>query len=381
MAHSGVSGGTGYSGGTEPGDGAEISGVNERGNKVSKVAENKNELIVLADLNAVEVFTGPQGVEKILTDIEAKVAAFVPDVSTDKGRKAIASTAYKVSQSKVLLDDLGKKLVSDWKTKAALVDSSRKTARDRLDALRDKVREPLTLWEEAEAKRVAAEKLAKEIAEAEEAAYVEHELWLRAKEIEKKEAELAKIEAGRLAKEQAEREAQEAKEAAERAEIIRKENEERIRREAEEKAKREAEEKAQAAIAEAERKEREAKEAAEKAERDRQLAIEKAEADRIAAQKKAEEERVAAVAAAEEEARKKAAKIEADRIAAEKAAFAKAEAERVEAERKAADIEHRRTINREVMDGLVSAGISEKQAKEVITAIVGGLIKHVVIKY
>jgi len=329
-----------------------------------------NELVVVAGLNAVDVFTGKDGVEKIISDIESKVAAFVPDTSTVKGRKDIASLAYKVSQSKVVLDDLGKGLVSDWKAKSALVDVSRKIARDRLDALRDKARLPLTEWETAEEIRIAAEKLAKEIEEAHESALAEHALWLRAKEIEAKEAELAKIEEERIAKEQAELDAKLAKEEAEKAEAARIANEERIRKEAAEKAQKEEAERAAALIAEAERKEREAKEALEKAER-----------DRIYAEEKAKAEKAAAVAAAEERARIEAARIESERKAKEASEAAKIRAEKAEAERKAADVEHRRSINKEIVSGLIVAGISEKQAQLVITAIVGGMIKHVRINY
>lgn len=330
----------------------------------------KNELVVASELNPVDVFTGPEGIEKILTDIERQVASFTPDTSTVAGRKAIASLAYKVSQSKVVLDDLGKGLVSEWKTKSALVDASRKIARDRLDALRDKAREPLTLWEEAEEKRIAAEKLAKEIEEAHALALAENDLFNRAKELAAKEAELARIEAERLAREEAERIEREAREAAERAEAERIANEERIRVEAEEKAKREAEEVAAAQIAEAERKAAEAKAAAEKAER-----------DRIAAEEKAKADQIAAVAAAEERARQEAARVEAERKAKEKAEREKVEAEKKEAERKAADVEHRRTVNQKIVAELMKTGITEGQAKAVVTAIAGGLVSCVSIQY
>jgi colicin import membrane protein len=91
-----------------------------------------NELIVASEINAVEVFTGKDGIAKIVSDIEKQIASFIPDTSTVKGRKDIASLAYKVSQSKVILDDLGKALVADWKSKSALVDASRKIARQGL---------------------------------------------------------------------------------------------------------------------------------------------------------------------------------------------------------------------------------------------------------
>lgn len=328
------------------------------------------EQLLPAVLDAVTIFTGPQGVEKILADIEKQVLSFVPDTASASGRKNIASLAYKVSQSKVVLDDLGKGLVTEWKQKSALVDASRKTARDRLDALRDKAREPLTIWEQEEAARIAAEKLAKELEQAEDEARSIHDLWLRQKAIEAKEAELARIEAARIAKEVELARIEAERIAAEKAEAERKANEERIRQEAADKAKKDAEEAAKKQIEEAERKAAEAKEAVEKAER-----------DRIAAEKKAIEDQAAAVRAAEEKARIEAARVEAERKRIEAETAAKAEAERKEAERKAADVEHRRTVNKEVLAGLIDAGISERQAQLVITSIVKGLVKHVSIKY
>lgn len=320
---------------------------------------NETGLVVLEKVNAIEVFTGPEGIEKILRDIEGKVAAFTPDTTTVKGRKEIASMAYKVSQSKTLLDSLGKELVAEWKAQSAKVDASRKVARDRLDELRDRTRQPLTEWEEAEAARIEAERLVEELRKAEEEAWDEHDLFLRQKEIEAKEAELARIEAERLAKEEAERKERE-----------RQEHEERIRKEAEGRAKREAEEAARQKILEAERKEREAKEAAERAER-----------EKMEAARRAKEEQERAVREAEEKARLEAERKERERL--EREAAERRERERLEAEarRKAADVEHRRMVNQEALAALVKVGLTETKAKEVVKAIAGGLIPRVGITY
>jgi len=108
--------------------------------------------IVLEKDNAIAVFTG-EAMDETLIKIEKEVLSFVPDTSTAKGRKEIASLANKVAKSKVALDGAGKTLVSDWKSKAKLVDVSRKTARDFLDNLKVKVRLPLTEWENEEKRK------------------------------------------------------------------------------------------------------------------------------------------------------------------------------------------------------------------------------------
>lgn len=99
-----------------------------------------------------EVFM-PKNVEKILAAVESRALAESPDLSTAKGRQAVASLAFRVARSKTFLDNLGKDLVADWKKQAADVDALRRIIRDRMDALKEEVRAPLTQWEEAEKER------------------------------------------------------------------------------------------------------------------------------------------------------------------------------------------------------------------------------------
>ena len=309
------------------------------------------ELVIVEQLNIMDVFTG-DSLTDLLREIETKAKGFTPTVEHAKGRKQIASMAHKVSKSKVVLDNLGKELVADWKANAKKVDESRKIARDRLDALRDEVRQPLTEWEEAEAAREAAEKMAKEIEAAHETALAEHALWLRQKDIEAKEAELARQEEERRQKAEAER-----------IEKERIEREEQMKREAAEAAKKQAEAEAQAKIAEAERKEREAKEAAAKAER-----------DRIAAEERAKVEKEMAVKEAERKAKEEADRVERERLAAEANQKAIDEARQ-------ADVAHKKKLNNEAVAALVANGIGQDQAKQIITLIAKGLIDNVTINY
>ncbi|OCS62006.1 hypothetical protein BBZ50_02590 [Escherichia coli] len=51
--------------------------------------------------------------------------SFVPDITTAKGRKEIASLAYKVAQTKTYLDGLGKDLVAELKEIPKLIDANR----------------------------------------------------------------------------------------------------------------------------------------------------------------------------------------------------------------------------------------------------------------
>jgi len=92
--------------------------------------------------------------QSLLAEVQEHIDNFTPDMTTVTGRKAIASIAYKVAQTKTTIDAVGKDLVADAKAKIKVVDEARKEIRDTLDGLRDSVREPLTKYEY----RIAQEK-------------------------------------------------------------------------------------------------------------------------------------------------------------------------------------------------------------------------------
>jgi hypothetical protein len=98
---------------------------------------------------------GALRIDPLIERIEAEVRSHVADLTTKKGRDAIASLAFKVSKSKTALDTAGKALTETQKAEIKVVDDARKKIRDRFDALRDEARKPLTDWEKAEADREA----------------------------------------------------------------------------------------------------------------------------------------------------------------------------------------------------------------------------------
>lgn len=323
------------------------------------VAMTETELVSVKGLDVVAVFTTTGKIDEILRQIEEKVTGIVPDVSTQKGRREIASLAYKVAQSKTVIDSLGKDLVYDWKNKAKKVDESRKYARDYLDALKDRVREPLTLWEQEEEERKAREEAEKQYMADWEQAIADNILFDRIKELERKEAELARIEAERVAKEKAEAEELERK----RLEQERIEREKRIVQEAKEKADREAKE----------RIERERFEAEQRA----ILAEQKRIADIAAERAKAEADRAALIRAQIEKERE-----EKERIAREKAIeAARVAKEKAEEEARIANKNHRKKINNDALQSLVGIGVPEVLGKKIIVAIASGEIRHVTIRY
>ncbi|MBG5892543.1 cell envelope biogenesis protein TolA [Providencia rettgeri] len=318
-----------------------------------------NELVVIEKSTALEVFKSSDSVEDIIRKVEQEVNSFIPDVTTAKGRKEIASLAYKVAQSKTYLDGLGKDLVAELKEIPKLIDANRRTVRERFDTLRDKVRQPLTEWE-AEQERIEAEK--------QMLAWHEEALEMNAA-FDKALAERIESdhEIALLMNEKFDRDLAEAKAEAERQRIA---HEEELKRQAAEQARLAAEQKAQQEIEAAAQREREAKEAAERAEREKQEAIQLAEHAAKEAQERAEREKQAAIEAE----RKKAHEAEQTRLAEE-------ERKRKEDAKRQKDKEHRRVFNQEALKALVSNGFDEKLATEFIKLVASNQIPHMTMNY
>ncbi|HFI1947334.1 TPA: hypothetical protein ACW5VC_004425 [Yersinia enterocolitica] len=315
--------------------------------------------IVIEAKNALAVFTQPDHIESILQQVEKEVNSFVPDVSTKKGRDAIASLGLKVAKTKTYLDGLGKDLVTEYKEVPKKIDASRKTVRDRLDALKEKVLLP-KLEYEAEQERIAAE-----------AAYAA--MWQEAHEMD------ASITAERLVKKESDHEmallmndAFDRTQADKKAEDerLQKERDDRIAAEAAAKVKRDADLAAQQEREASARREAELKLQAEQAERDRVALALKAEQDKKDAIAKAEREKQEAIAAEKLKAQQK----EDARLAEEKRVAD-------EAAKRAADVEHRRTINRQAVADLIANGLPEDCAQKCVAAIAKNLISSVRITY
>ncbi len=340
---------------------------------------------------ALQVFQAANGLDPYLQQIRAEIDAFVPDVSTKKGRDAIASIAHKVARSKTALDNVGKELVAELKEIPKKIDAERKRMRDTLDAWKDEVRAPLNAWEQAEADRVARhtdridwlrnrdDQVAELSAADIQARIAEAEAVEVGPDWEEFEAEAHRVKAATLTVLQlalTKRQAYEAEQAelerlrAEAAQREQNEREERIAREAAEQAQREAEQRAQAEREAAVRREAEAKAAAERRELELKLAAERAERERVEAQQRAEQAERDAEARAE-----RAAAAERQRQADEQA--------RIEAEAKAreADIAHKTAVLTSIKEAFMSAGVTEEQAKAIINMIRKGEVPSVSITY
>ncbi len=321
-----------------------------------------------ADILTPAVVFAPGGVEAIISKLEAEVRATDRDMTTDAGREAIKSLAYNVARSKTALDEMGKELVADIKKQSGAIDAERRVIRERLDALRDEVRRPLTAWEAAETDRVDGHERAivfliesprnfptpptvseirariaavadicsrqwDEFHERAEAAATEANAALNVMLTAAIQAEADAAELAELRKLKAERDERDAMEAFQKAQ------DERMRREADEKAAADAERAEQEKARDIAR--------AEQAARDAEAAAAKAVED--------ERQRVANAKAAEE------------------AATAKREANK----------RHRTKVHVEIFADLIAAGLpnSAELAERIVAAIDAGSIRHVSITY
>ena len=355
-----------------------------------------NEIQILEVNAIVSAFNTENGiksiVESIRSQVDEKINGVVWDFSKKKDRDLVASLAHKVARSKTAIDAEGKKLKEQYTVITNKIDVERKLAREALDAERDRIRQPLTDWEQAEKDRVAKhENAIKEITDfllpeninvdaeilASNIRYLEKvPMGTMFEEYEEKIkiAKLETLEALRTAL--ASREKYEAEQAElerlRQAEQARQQQEydAKIAREATEKAQREAEEKARQ---EAERVNREKLEAEQ---REANLKAEKEQAlfrEEQLKQKSIEDAKQAEV-------NKKEA-IEAERQRIEFERLTKEDAERKAEEARLSNIEYMRGINNEVLGALLKSGITEDQGKAIIKMIAKGEVPHVSIKY
>lgn len=382
---------------------------------------------------ALAIYTSRATIDDFLQNVRKEVESHVPDISTEKGRKAIASLAYKVSQTKSAADKKRLELTADLRARVSEINDLGSVVTTELEKLRDQARRPLDEWEEKEDARIAACKDAIQIlkdklsstadlgepvlsaslqhattmviempafadyldeARAAQAAAIEHltrqiatarQIAEQAAELERlraAEAERARVEQERLTKEAEERAEKEriAKEEADRVEAARlakqreEEEAERIRVAAEN-AKKEAEEKA----------ERDRKEAEEKREAEHQAALAKAEQDRLD-----EIARVEAKAKAEREAAEAEATRKLEEANAEAARLRKAEEDRqaeqarqqAEADRREKDAKHRAAVRSSTVLDLVSlCDLTTDEAGKVFDAIAVGIVANLSVQF
>lgn len=354
---------------------------------------------------ALAVFSTVKGLDPWLDQVRAKVDEFkkvLPDLKTDKGRKAYASMAHQIAKSKNALEAVGKEISAKQKEIPKLIDAERKRVWDTLEAWQKEVRKPLDDWQAAEDARVGkhndgiqrikdmalfgetppASVVARVISDLE--AVEINDAWeeFLAEAAQAKDQTLAKLRALHGERTQYEDEQAElARLRQEKEDRDKKDHEERIAREAAEAATRAAEDKARLDREAEEQRTRDEKAAAEKREND--LKLQAAEAERKAEQAKREK------AEADQKAeRDRLQAIEDHKQAVEKArldekARADAAADEIlrQQQERQADVAHKSKILGEAKQALIGMNISEDLAKAIVLKIARGEVPNVSIQF
>lgn len=390
--------------------------------------------IVLTDEKVFETYYGH--VEKQALDVGT-------DISTAAARDRIKSAAYEVARKKTAIDNAGKALTEDWRKKTATVNAVRNIAKERFTALQERVRQPLTEWEEKEDARkkeadlilsnlrdaaiVRADETAEEVERRlerirginlndelfgpriematdlrDDAVRALNEALVRLKQQEADRAELERLRT--IAREQEEREARERQEAENlRAEEARKAEEQRRADAAAEQARKDAEEAAARALRKAEEEAEAARQAVE-AKRNYARSIIQHIKDvglgmiggktypYVMLIRELEEKIVIddAMGDMQEEVRAIRDATLASIRSAQELAVARAEQEAREEQerrdeeekaRRQADQEHRTAVRRAAKEAIMSCGVDEDTARKIVLAVQAGEVPHIRIEF
>lgn len=357
---------------------------------IEPVEETNIALLVETDPSIV--IREPKKLAALYKRIDADIASQVPDLTSDKGRKAIASLAFKIARTKTAVEGAAKKMTEEFRKATAEVNSTRNAIVEALEAKQKQARKPLTEWEAAEDERLAAVK--DEMTRLRSAGIVaQHEtsgdIAARIADLEAETFDSAVFrdeldEADRL-KQMAlvalgEAHSRALTQEAEKAELerLRKADEERRRREAERQAA-EVAARRQKEAAEAEQ-----KRIADAAEKARLDAIAETERKAAADRKALEDAHQAELAGLQKEKDEadRARQAEADRIAKQKAAD-EAEAKRKadEEAKRAANVAHRARVKGAAKKAIVALGADEDLAVKIVQAIVAGEVPAVSMRF
>lgn len=370
---------------------------------MATVIENPGTAIVAADAPTAVVLFDNEKFDAFLAKLKADVAAVPVDLTTKKGRDAIASVAAKVRSEKASIDKDRLRLTAEWRNMTAQVNGAWNNIKEQMDALAVEARKPLTEWEQAEKDRnERADAIINQLARDAMVSLDDSAADVRTRGMSVYETVLDptlfgdKLDAAQKAKDHAVSQLKAAldrltREEAERAELEKLRQEAAARAEADRIAAEQAEaERAEAARIEAERI------AAEQAKADaekRRVAAEEVEAARIE-RAKAEaaelaERQAREAAKAEQDARDREharqlaeAQAERDRIAAQEAERQRLDEQaRAEQARRDADQKHRTAVMRAAKEAIMTCGADEETARKIVMLIRAGDVPNVTLRF
>lgn len=308
--------------------------------------------IVTACTDPEKLYLDKKNFTPLIERVKGIARGLVADVHTDDGIKARKELNRKLASLKTLLDNEGKKVSDELRRKPSIIQDTRKTLRETIEMLQDEVMAPIKA---IEARREELEIIANLPGSAIgcDSAAIAQYLQILDEHVhdEKYWDESYRESVDAIA--EARRQLTDMKDAAEKAEKERKELEELRARQVE--FERKAREEAEAKQREAEEQVRKAKEAAEQAKREAEQARQEAEAAK-----------------------------EASGVIQGDISAVKRDAEKTKADMLFPDDKkmYKRTCNREALEDMTKcSGITEDQAKAIITAIVKNKVRHIFMMY
>lgn len=126
-----------------------------------------NDLLVIEtnNINELQVIFGEKDehgkpkIALIVEEIERNAHSIVFDISTKEGQATCRSLASKIASAKSALDKAGKAKKDEYTVFTKLIDEDRNFVKTRLQALQDEIRQPLTDMENAEKQRIATHEM------------------------------------------------------------------------------------------------------------------------------------------------------------------------------------------------------------------------------
>lgn len=338
-------------------------------NSVTINDNGKSFEIVTKCTDPEQLFLDKKNFVPMLQQVKLIARGLVADPTTEEGAKQRKALSRKIGSLKTAIEDEGKKVAAALKAKPKIIDATRKEVKDTLEMLQDELLKPLKEIEARQNEIIEISNLPASAigcdsygiqdvinvleGHAHDEAYWKESYDEAVAALNESRRQLNAMLETELKKEEQQRE----------YERLKAEEAERNRKLAEEAAK------AKAEAEEAKRKAEEAERAKAKAEADARAAAEaeaRAKADAERAKQQAEAAKANATVTVQGDAQK-----------------AIKDAEKTKSEMLFPEDQqtYRRTCNREALEDIKACGIDEDKAKAIITAIVKGKVRHIVMMY
>ena len=118
-----------------------------------EILEPTTDVAVQVNENPALAILNEEKFEAFYEKLKAEAAKVSGDVSTNKARDEVRSMAFKIAKTRTAIDKARLGLTEEWRTKTNQANAAGRAIKERLEALEDQVRKPLTDWEQAEKDR------------------------------------------------------------------------------------------------------------------------------------------------------------------------------------------------------------------------------------